>query len=247
MFSAFASRIARLGRSTTPSKRNRSSSRLSFSELDQRVLPATNLGIANNYGVFVLHDVNLFYSDVQAAVAVGGNATFNGYSVGDRLGNSYGTKDSLVVGGNLDFTNGQVNGGNVAYGGTGTFSMFGIPNGTTRHDSPINFGAASTELLGISDAFAALPGTGTVSEQVRHDHPDRQQGRSERFNISAPLLTNASDLVINAPAGSRIVNITGTTARMQYMGYHLNGPSQDDVVLNFHDATSVPCGHRHLW
>src|SRR2546423_11957291 len=104
MFSVFARGIGR--RAPVPSRRGRQS-RLSVLSLEARDVPATGLGVANDFGAFVLHDANLFFSDVQGRLAVGGNATITGYAVGDQLSNSNGNRDDLVVGGNLDFSNGQ--------------------------------------------------------------------------------------------------------------------------------------------
>jgi choice-of-anchor A domain-containing protein len=135
---------------------------LTFDELAARVVPATGLGIANDFSAFILDDANLFYSDVQGRMAIGDDANITGYSVGDQLPNSHGTVDTLIVGGDLDFTNGQVNGGNAVYGGTGHFASFGIPHGTTRQDDVIDFTAARIALQSLADDYAALPGNGTV-------------------------------------------------------------------------------------
>src|SRR5262245_16817585 len=128
MFSAFARGITR--RAPALSIRGRKS-RLRVLSLDARDVPATGLGVANDYSAFVLHDANLFFSDVQGRLAVGGNATITGYAVGDHLANSNGTRDDLVVGGNLDFSNGQVFNGNAVYGGTGAIAAnSGHPHGS---------------------------------------------------------------------------------------------------------------------
>jgi choice-of-anchor A domain-containing protein len=215
---------------------------LTFEELSARVVPAINLGVATDFSAFILDDANLFYSDVQGKVAIGDDAKITGYGIGDRLPNSYGTVDVLIVGGDLDFTNGQVNGGNVVYGGTGHFASFGIPHGTTRQDDDvIDFAAARTELQNLATAYAGLPGNGSVQNNYGTIILKGTNATQNVFNINASLLWNANDLRIIAPAGSKvIVNITGTNARMQYLGYHLEGGvDSDDVVLNFHNATNV--------
>src|SRR4249919_3733795 len=115
MFAALARRIIRPGRSRSLSK---GKSRLRFEPLEGRDVPATGLGVANDFSAFVLHDFNASYSDVEGRVAVGGNAKITGYAIGNHLANSNGTRDDLIVGGNLEFTNGQVFFGNTVYGGT---------------------------------------------------------------------------------------------------------------------------------
>ena len=124
MLSALGHWMARLGsQDAIPAKRR--TIRLTLDPLEDRAVPATGLGIANDFSAFVLDDANLFHSDVQGRVAVGDDATITGYAVGDQLPNSHGTRDDLIVGGDLHFTNGQVYFGNVAYGGTGYFDSFG--------------------------------------------------------------------------------------------------------------------------
>lgn len=48
---------------------------------------AVNLGIAQDYNVFVFGDMNQS-SDAEGRVAVGGNATFTNFGIADRLQNS---------------------------------------------------------------------------------------------------------------------------------------------------------------
>jgi choice-of-anchor A domain-containing protein len=208
--------------------------------LDGREVPATGLGVANDFSAFILHDLNAYQSDVQGRLAVGGNASLTAYAVGDKLLDSDGTRDDLIVGGNLNFTNGQVFFGNVVHGGTGTFGSFGHPNGTIRQGTVINFAAAETELETLSDGYAALAPNGTVQDSWGTIILTGTQAGQNVFNVPAAMLWDAYDLQIHAPAGSSaIVNITGAAARMQFMGFHLNGVAQENVILNFPQATEL--------
>src|SRR4051794_7002305 len=238
MFSVFARGI---NRRATVSSRSRRPSRLSVLNLEARDVPATGLGVANDFSAFILHDASLFNSDVEGRVAVGGNATLTAYGLGNHLANSNGTRDDLVVGGNVDFTNGQVFGGNVVFGGTGHFDMFGHPGGATRQQAGvINFAQAETDLKALSDTYAATAATGTLVNQFGTIILNGHSGQNV-FNVPATTLWNANDLRINAPAGATvIVNVTGTEARMQFMGFHLNGGiDKEGVILNFPQATKV--------
>ena len=148
-----------------------SASRLSFETLEGREVPASGLGVASDYSAFILGDFHGQYSDIQGRLAVGGNATITGYSVGTGLTDSDGTRDDVIVGGNIDYTNGQVFNGNVVYGGTGHFDMFGIPNGTTRQGNVIDFAKARTDL----------------PEHVQRPGPGwRPPGRSRTSGASSP-------------------------------------------------------------
>ena len=207
MFSAFARGASRRA---MVSPRSRRPNRLSVLTLEARDVPATGLGVANDYSAFILHDASLFNSDVEGRVAVGGNATLTAYGLGNHLANSNGTRDDLVVGGNLDFTNGQVFFGNVVYGGTGHFDMFGHPGGTIRQQAGvINFGQAETDLKALSDNYAGMAATGSLVNQYGTIILNGHAGQNV-FNVPATTLWNANDLRINAPAGATvIVNVTG--------------------------------------
>jgi choice-of-anchor A domain-containing protein len=215
--------------------------RLGIDSLEGREVPAAALGAAADYGLFALHGVNLFNSTIEGRSAVGGNATITGYSIGDKLPDSNGTRDDLIVGGNLTFTNGQVANGNAVYGGTGTFTSFGIPNGTTRQQvGVINFAQAEASLDALSDQDAALPANGTVSYAYGNLTLTGTNPVQNVFDVTASQLWYASNLVIKAPAGSSVVvNVSGANDRMQSMGVTLQGVGKESVVLNFPQASQL--------
>ncbi len=214
--------------------------RLIVENLEGREVPASGLGIASDYSAFILHDFNGQYSDIQGRLAVGGNATVTGYSVGDGLSDSNGTRDDVIVGGNLKYTNGQVFNGNVVYAGTGTFESFGIPNGTTRQGSVIDFGAAKTQLMDLSANWAGKATTGSVTNQWGIVTLTGTNAQTNVFNLKASDLWNANTVTIKAPAGSTVlVNVSGAEARMQYLGMSVQGTTADRVVFNFHEAAKV--------
>lgn len=229
------------GRPNRPVSPSRLTTRLNFETLEGREVPASGLGVASDYSAFVLGDFNASYSDIQGRVAVGGNATITGYSVGDGLTNSHGTRDDLVVGGNLNYTNGQVFNGNAVYGGTGHFDMFGIPNGTTRQGTVLDFAKARTDLQTMSSTWAGMKSTGTVSNKWGIVTLTGTKADTNVFNLKASDLWNANTVTIKAPAGSTVlVNVSGAEARMQYLGMSLTGGVKaENVVFNFADAGKV--------
>src|SRR5262249_38077646 len=143
------SRPSRPGKDANSSQTH--TTRLTLQQFEAREVPAAGLGAASDYSAFILHDFNGYYGDIQGRLAVAGNATITGYAVGDKLADSNGQRDDLVVGGDLTFTNGQVFYGNVVYGGTGTFDPFGPPNGASRQGSTNDFGAAGRGTAGSSE------------------------------------------------------------------------------------------------
>jgi choice-of-anchor A domain-containing protein len=214
--------------------------RLNVEQLEGREVPASGLGIAGDFSAFVLHNANLYWSDIAGRAAVGGNATFSSYAIGDSLTNSLGARDDLIVGGNLQFTNGQVFNGNVVYGGTGTFSSFGHPNGTIRQGSVINFGSAETQLDSLSDQYAAMTANGSVQSSYGTITLTGTKTGVNVFKLTATQLSSAGNLIIKAPAGSSvIVNVSGANAHMQYMGMTVQGTTSDHVLLNFNQATNL--------
>ena len=76
-----------------------------------------SLGLDPSLNLLAFGNMNVASSDVEGRVAVGGNATINGYSINTKTGSSAlysGT--GLTVGGNLAFTNGTIWGGAVVGG-----------------------------------------------------------------------------------------------------------------------------------
>ncbi len=138
---------------------------------------------------------------INGRAAVGGNANFSRYTIGDALTNSHGTRDDLIVGGNLNYQNGQVFNGNVVYGGTGTFNSFGHPNGTIRHDSVIDFASAESQLDSLSDQYAALPTNGTTQDTNGTVTLTGTNPGTNVFKVTNGQLWNAKNLVIEVPPG----------------------------------------------
>lgn len=227
------------------SRHNRLQNRISFNQLkveslEGREVPASGLGVASDYSAFILHNFNGYYSDIQGRLAVGGDATITGYSVGTNLTDSDGTRDDVVVGGNLSYTNGQVFNGNIVHGGTGHFQWLGTPNGTIRQGTPIDFNAAKNELFGLSDSYSKLATNGTVRNQWGIVTLTGTNAKLNVFNLKASDLWNANTVTIKAPAGATVlVNVSGAEARMQYLGMTVQGTVAEKVLFNFHQATKV--------
>ncbi|MDP3583308.1 MAG: SdrD B-like domain-containing protein, partial [Ignavibacteria bacterium] len=97
---------------------------------------AFDLGAATGFNLFVIEDLNQPSSDTEGKVAVGHNATFGAYSIGDKLPANSG--DVLIVGNNLQYTSGQIYNGNVVYGNTTNLPQYAvtISGGTLRQDNP---------------------------------------------------------------------------------------------------------------
>jgi choice-of-anchor A domain-containing protein len=198
------------------------------------------LGEASAFNVFVLGDLDKSGSDTEGRIAVAGNAKLSGYSVGTALPNSKGTRDDLIVGGNLTFDSGAVPNGNAAYGGSASLSGVAFPNGSARQGSPLDFATAGVELKQISAKLAGLAPSGATAAGGTQLQLMGTSTQVNVFEVDGATLSSASSLQITAPSGSTvIVNVTGADVQMSSMGYSISGTDRQRVLFNFHQATTL--------
>ncbi len=205
-------------------------------------LATNDFGPANPYNLFVLKNLTQPSSDTEGKVAVGGNANLSGYSVGDKLPNSNGTEDMLVVGGNLVYTSGRVYNGNVAYGGLTNLPVnsVSIEEGTLRHDNTvIDFAAATTYLEALSTRLAGYSANGTTTFQWGTLSLSGGNPYLNVFTVNGSDLNTAHTVEINVPNGSTVlVNILGTTINW-HGGLWVNGTTINSVLYNFPGAQNI--------
>lgn len=202
---------------------------------------AANLGVANDFNVFVLGSDTQTNTDAEGRVAVGGAASFSSYGVGNGLTNSNGSRDDLIVGGALSFTNGQVDNGNIRSGGAASLTYVGIPHGSYIAGNPLDFAAAGTELRGISSSLGALTanGTGGRNPYGQINLAGADAGLNV-FNLHGSDFNGANGLSIVAPTSSTVVlNIDGTADQMINMGISLGGVQRENLVYNFTGSGSL--------
>ncbi|MEC4813485.1 MAG: choice-of-anchor A family protein [Scytonema sp. PMC 1069.18] len=205
---------------------------------------ASGLGIASDFNAFVLGDMNQS-SDTEGRLAVGGNAKFTNYGVGDRLTDSNGTRDDLIVGGTLTYQGGQVFNGNVVYG-AGTTPTVSTPNGNIRKDSTIDFAAAGEELKALSTYLAGLtPNATTTVYNWGGVELKGQNSDLNIFKIDANVFApgnNVNSFNINGPSSSTLlINVGGTNISMKNFGFSNNLMSglRQNVLFNFYEATNI--------
>lgn len=202
---------------------------------------AFDFGPASGFNLFVLEDLNQPSSDTQGKVAVGRDAYFANYSVGDQLPNSNGAVDVLIAGRNLTYMSGGIYGGNVVYGNTTNLpiSAVSILHGTLRQDYPIDFAAAGTFLNNLSSQLSLYTVNGTNTIQWGGITLTGTDPFLNIFSISGSDLSSSNNVTINVPNGSVVlVNIDGTS--VSWMGgLTVNGTAVTNVLYNFHQATSL--------
>jgi choice-of-anchor A domain-containing protein len=198
------------------------------------------LGPAAAFNLFALGTINANSSSTGGRMAGGGNITLTSYSVGGDLTNSNGSRDDLISGANISFTNGEVANGNAVYAGTGTFTNVRFRHGSARPGNVIDFPAAGQTLRNASSAWAGLATNGTVSWQSNQYTLTGSNPGLNVFNISGANLARATRLTITAPAGSTVlVNVDGTAVSLQNFGIRLNGIGPEKVLYNFAQATGL--------
>jgi choice-of-anchor A domain-containing protein len=203
------------------------------------------LGVASNYNVFTIGSFSESNTDVEGALAAGGSITFSNDGIGTSLTSTALTSlngDAVVAGGSVSLTNGQVYDGSVVYETTNTSNdtlLHGSYSKVTSTNSPINFSSAATSLKSLSTSLDALTTTGTVTNSYGAITLTGT-GSLEVFNLSGSTLSSANGLTINAAAGATVVvNISGTSDSLANFQMTINGTSQQDVLYNFYQATSL--------
>ncbi|MCE1187686.1 MAG: choice-of-anchor A family protein [Ignavibacteria bacterium] len=200
-----------------------------------------NFGPAKGFNVFALHDINQPSADIEGKAAIGNNAYFSNYSVGDKLPSSGGTADVLIVNNNLQFTVGAVYSGNVVYGNATNLPLncVSIIDGTLRKDRPIDFDAASLYLNNLSTTLSTYTVNGTTRFEWNGFTLEGNNALLNVFNVDGNNLTQANSMTINVPNGSVVVvNVSGSNVEW-HGGLVVNGTAINNVVYNFPATTNL--------
>ena len=210
---------------------------------------ASPLGVAGTYNEFVFGDIHLENTDSFGAVAAGGNAYLENFSVASKGFPPLKTGD-LLVGQDLIFDAGSVgyfpesDSGNPAYkkgsivtGGTATFGQNnGFNNvafGSLEENQPVGnlFKSAWDHLERASSFWSTLPSNGSTEIKFGGDMVTLT-GSDPFLNVFS---LNAADVGQHikfeffAPESSTIlVNVAGKTGDLQNFGFFFNGLEGDD-------------------
>jgi choice-of-anchor A domain-containing protein/uncharacterized repeat protein (TIGR01451 family) len=198
-----------------------------------------DLGAAEGFNVFVLENMNHPYSIAQGKVAVGGDASLTGYSVGENI--TAENSDVLIVGGNLTFTSGTVKNGNVVCGGTTNLPQpaVSITGGTLKQGRPIDFVAAKAYLRNFSIALNGKTANGTAQAQWGGLTLKGSDPALNVFNVAGSEFSGAMYFIINVPDGSSVlINVNGLNLTWNG-GMSLVGAPQNKVIYNFSQAQTL--------
>jgi choice-of-anchor A domain-containing protein len=219
-----------------------STTRLCLEELSSRDVPAVyDLGAAADFNLFAFNNVDAFTSDVEGRVAVGHDASFYAYGIGEKLPNSNGTRDDLIVGHDLRYQYGQVFNGNIVYGNDEHLDSIGIPNGTDRKQSGVvDFAAAEADLKHTSAVLGAEGPNGHTTMRygnllLRGTHPEL-----DIFTVTPDQLANAHSIRVIVPNNSTVlINVPGDSASIQNLGLRLRGIGGSHLLWNFYEANTL--------
>lgn len=201
-----------------------------------------DFGVAGQFNVFVFENFTSNGSDVEGAVAVGGNFNVSSYSVNAL--NKPVAGNALVVANNLSVNGGSVNNGDIDVGGSKTTSSFGF-TGAYADNDPINFANERTYLQNLSTSLNALANTGTATYNYGGLQLTASNSTSAQiFDIDGSFFSAANNTKFSGFANGQtiILNISGN-------GQTFNGGTGTDfsafgfnVVYNFYQATSLTTG-----
>lgn len=195
-------------------------------------------------------------SSGSTSLVVGGNLTKNTY------GSTY--NGNVVVGGNATLTNPTVYGslsanGNVTInpngGGTVSTSIkyggnYSAPNyapfttsGFATH-GPVSVGldfpGLQKSLTASSGYWSSIPSNASTTVFYNNLILTGTDSTRNVFTVHGSDLASASSLSINVPAGSTaLINIDGTSDRMQNFGMSLLNGTSENTLFNFYQATSL--------
>lgn len=200
-----------------------------------------SLGSAGQYGLFAFGNVSVSNSDVEGAVAAGGNVSITGgYSINatNKSVNGYG----LVAGGNVAWTNGggSINGKSYSGGSWNAPAYLAAPS---HGSSPVDFNAAKTQLTQLSSQLSQTKATAGTSQQWGGLNFTGSGSNVEFINLSASQLSsaNAMRLVSGFNSNSTLIfNISGTSATLSNLDTSsLFNSYQGRALFNFYEASSI--------
>ena len=222
-----------------------------------------NFGVAGDFNAFFSGNMVAHDSDLEGRLAVGGNLSLKDYSIGMELSNSHGQRDDLIVGGQINFTNGRIYNGNARSSDTTnpfdeTVGFYSddpkTPNGSFISGNPIDFSAAESHLKEQSNNISGLANRGTkIMNPAGELRLTGSQGVNV-FTLSNTEIADVSAFYIDAPVDSNVkINNSGGDVEFSNFGFFRNGDripdNQDEirhdgsltdgVLFNLFEATAV--------
>ncbi|TVQ58808.1 MAG: choice-of-anchor A family protein [Phycisphaerales bacterium] len=196
----------------------------------------------HGFNALIFGSVHYQNTDFEGRLAAGGSVFLQNMAIGSKLANSSGARDDLIVGGSLQWVNGQVFSGNIRYAGAAALTGVGLPGGSAyQAPAPFDFNAARAQAEQSSALWSGLTITGSTT--VTPWNAITLSGAASGLNVfhlSGAALAKAVSLSIAAPTGSTVlINVDGSSASMKNFGFFLSGVEDRDILFNFYEADTL--------
>jgi len=208
-----------------------------------------NLGDAAGYNGFFLSDFSSTANDSQGALAVGGNANLQGYTV-NTLGQT--AVPAIVVGGDLVQNGGDING--EAFIG-GTYSVIngagvnGIATDNLSANIPVDFQTTFAQLAALSSTLSTL-GSSATGSWGQVDYNGDGSTDQQIFNLTESSFESAWGFFANNIEQDQevIVNVGGTHIDIDSADYLVKATdwswvgNDAHILFNFYEAEEIILG-----
>lgn len=225
------------------------------------------LGIGNDFNIFMFENIRQSHTDSQGRVAAGGDVFYSHMGIASGIGMPSLVGD-LIVGRDLFWTDGSVGSldsispyyqqGQIAVGGAAFLTNVGY--GSLVYGSPIDFTSAFNELTGYAGYYHQLAVNGvTAVVDWNPGQPGGTQitltGKDPVMNVFALSGDDVRDaahgrLTIDVPEKSAVIlNVSGADTAMDHFGFFINGIEQNYdlygspyapyILFNFHEAEAL--------
>ncbi len=200
-----------------------------------------NLGVAGHFNTFVLGDMSHQHADVEGRLAVGGNLTLKNYAIGMQLTDADNNRDSLVVGGTLDFKNGRIYHGNARSGGAASlgdtvgFYAGDKPaqvSGKYLSDNPLDFAAAAEDLKNRAKSYSAYGTTGSSSPLPNSTDVLQLTGNDPLLNVFSLSMEDLTKKRLDLITGKdtwTLINVRGKSGTFTGTGIYFGDADKGGI------------------
>jgi len=210
-----------------------------------------NLGDAAGYNGFFLSDFSSTANDSQGGLAVGGNASLQGYSVNTLGINTQGqaTAPALVVGGDLIQNGGDVNGDAVIggiYSAINGAGINGVVTDSLAGNIPVDFQSTFAQLAAMSTTLSTL-GSPAAGVWGQVDYNGDGSADQQVFNLTESSFESAWGFFANNIEQDQeiIVNVGGTHIDIGSADYLVKATdwswvgNDPHILFNFYEAEEI--------
>ncbi|WP_296941995.1 choice-of-anchor A family protein [uncultured Massilia sp.] len=197
---------------------------------------AAPIGGAN---VYAIKNFTSSGSDTEGAIVAGGNVTLSGYRVNDKNKDAF-SNYSVVAGGNVNMSNGNIVNGLTYAGGTITAPNWALDGVSTV--KPIDFKATESYYKTLSSALDKLANTGTVTGGAGTSYVSGSgKGGVDIFDVSGNIFQTSKEWKLSnlVPGQTLIFNVSGSSGSFADNNIEFASLSGYNVLFNFYEATSV--------